>query len=325
MSNSTHDVVVYRLGPVQSIPEADRLDLHKIWDYNCLSQKGLYKEGDLVAYIPPDNIVPDTEEYSWLNGHRRIRAKKLRGCISYGLLMPAPEGSNEGDIVTEQMGIVHYEPIIHAEYKSGPQAPPPEGYHEKYDLDALLRYSRVFEQGEKVWITEKVHGSNFRATFQNDILSVGSHHQWKLDYPEDMFWKALRNTPGLQDWLEEHPGLTVYGEIISCQKAGKYQFTYGNEWGNHTVMLFDIMSESGEYFAHELARGITQDFAWVPTIDCVPFDLKLIEELATGPSLVPGAQHPREGVVVTPVEERRHRSIGRVKLKLVSHAFLELK
>ena len=97
MSNSTHDVVVVKLGPPEVHPNADRLEIHRIFDaYRCVSQKGLYKEGDLVAYIPPDNVVPDTEDFAWLEGKRRIKAKKLRGVISYGLLHPAPLGSVEG-------------------------------------------------------------------------------------------------------------------------------------------------------------------------------------------------------------------------------------
>jgi hypothetical protein len=46
-------------------------------------------------------------------------------------------------------------------------------------------------------------------------------------------------------------------------------------------------------------------------------------ELAEGPSLIPGANHLREGIVVKPVEERFHTAVGRVALKLVSLAYYE--
>jgi RNA ligase (TIGR02306 family) len=331
MSNSTHQVIVYKLGPVQSVPEADRLDLWHIWNYTCLSQKGLHKEGDLVAFIPPDNIVPDTEEYAWLNGHRRIKAKKLRGVISYGLLVSAPEGAIEGEDVAERMGIVHYEPEIHGSggpnqvrYR-GPTAPAPPGISPgDYDVDALMRYSRVLIPGEMVWVTEKIHGSNVSVIHTDGALHVKSHHQWKVDSEGDVFWKAVRNTPGLIDWCEEHPELQVFGEIIPTQRAGGVEFNYGNTWNDHSVILFDI-AQHGEFYSHELARGLAPNLPWVPTIDCVPFDLQAIEAMASGPSLVPGAKHIREGCIVTPVNERTHYSIGRIKLKLVSYKFLELK
>lgn len=55
----------------------------------------------------------------------------------------------------------------------------------------------------------------------------------------------------------------------------------------------------------------------------IPFDFDTICTLAEGPSLVPGANHIREGVVVTPWNERYDEQIGRVKLKWVSAAYLE--
>lgn len=324
MNNSTHDVVVVRLGPPEVHPSADRLEIHRIFDsYRCISQKGLYKEGDLVAYIPPDNIVPDTEEFAWLEGKRRIKAKKLRGVISYGLLHPAPEGSNEGDIVTELMGVTHYEPEIHAGQKfSGPEGPRPPGFYPKYDIEALLRYSSLIEPNEEVWVCEKLDGSNCQVVYVDGQLYVKSRNRWPLDQEGDIFWNAVRNTPNLIDWLEEHPGLTVVGEVVPCAKRGGVKFSYGREWGKPELLVFDI-HQNGEYFSHELARGISQQLPWVPCLGKFPFSVEQIEKLASGKSLL-DPSHIKEGCIVVPVNERNDMRIGRVKLKLVSPDFLEL-
>lgn len=324
MSNSTHDVIVHKLGAPEVHPNADRLDIWRIHDYRVISQKDLYKEGDLVAYIPPDNIVPDTEEWAWLEGKRRIKAKKLRGVISYGLIHPAPEGSKEGDIVTEQMGVTHYEPEIHGGFKfSGPEGPKPEGFYPKYDIDALLRYSKLMIPGEPVWVTEKIHGANVSAVFKDGQLFVKSRNRWPVDEEGDIFWKAVRNTPGLVDWLEEFPGLSIVGEVIPCAKAGGVSFNYGKEWGKPEVVIFDI-HQNGEYYSHELARGIAPNLPWVPFLGKFDFSIEQMEELATGKSLMPNTTHLREGIVICPVEERSDMRLGRVKLKLVSHKYLEL-
>jgi hypothetical protein len=45
--------------------------------------------------------------------------------------------------------------------------------------------------------------------------------------------------------------------------------------------------------------------------------------LAEGPSLIPGAKHYREGIVVKPLEERYDKMVGRVQLKIVSAMCLE--
>ena len=53
------------------------------------------------------------------------------------------------------------------------------------------------------------------------------------------------------------------------------------------------------------------------------FDLDAVLVLAEGNSLVPGANHMREGIVVKPIKERTDPEVGRVCLKVVSNAYLE--
>ncbi len=55
----------------------------------------------------------------------------------------------------------------------------------------------------------------------------------------------------------------------------------------------------------------------------IRFNLKALQEMAEGSSLVEGANHIREGVVVRPQSERLTNEIGRLQLKLISNAYLE--
>lgn len=79
-----------------------------IGDYPIVTKLDQYKPGDKVAYIPIDSIVPDTEQFHFLcpkhegsqitkfevgfvpERYRRIKAKKLRGQYSQGMLMALP-------------------------------------------------------------------------------------------------------------------------------------------------------------------------------------------------------------------------------------------
>lgn len=59
-----------------------------------------------------------------------------------------------------------------------------------------------------------------------------------------------------------------------------------------------------------------------------PFDARMIPHLADGPSLVPGADHPSEGIVIRPLREQFHPDLvaclsGRLQVKAVSDAWLE--
>ena len=104
-------------------PDADRLDLAKILNFQCVIPKDMYKVGDIVVFIQPDNVLPDEP---WAVDFRkyapnRIRAIKLRGSwseglvIDIGLLQSIADSKNikfnvcENEDVTEILNITHYE------------------------------------------------------------------------------------------------------------------------------------------------------------------------------------------------------------------------
>jgi tRNA-binding EMAP/Myf-like protein len=128
VSKRTHQVEVVRV-KLEPHPDADRLEIAKIYGYTCVVGKGDFKDGDLAVYIPPDSVVPQKKEYAFLwkeneypNGivpvkQRRIKARKFRGIMSEGLLVSMPlECTGKpitwlevGDDVAEMMGVTHYE------------------------------------------------------------------------------------------------------------------------------------------------------------------------------------------------------------------------
>jgi len=153
MSNHAVEVVPVVLEPH---PNADVLSIVKVWGYQVCVRTEDWVGVAQGAYIPPDSIVPDTEQFEFLEGHRRIRAKKLRGQWSMGMMVPAPEGSGLGDDVADTLGITHYEPPIKGENQQGVRgtyadaAPSPEGVHPKYDVENIRRYNEVLIPGEEV-------------------------------------------------------------------------------------------------------------------------------------------------------------------------------
>lgn len=104
---------------------ADRLDLITVLGYQCVTQRGLYKAGDIVIYIQPDSILP---EAPWAEDYRkyspkRIKAVKLRGEWSEGIIVSKEVlkdldidclfvESRVGADVSEVLDVRHYEPPI---------------------------------------------------------------------------------------------------------------------------------------------------------------------------------------------------------------------
>ena len=83
MANSTHKVEVTPI-KLEPHPNADTLSIAHIFDgYICVVKTTDWQDGQLGAYIPPDSIVDSSRpEFAFLQGHERIRVKRLRGVVS---------------------------------------------------------------------------------------------------------------------------------------------------------------------------------------------------------------------------------------------------
>ncbi|KKN70876.1 hypothetical protein LCGC14_0426590 [marine sediment metagenome] len=153
----TCDIVEIKLEPH---PNADSLSLVMVGDFQCAVRTEDWKDGDLAVYIPPDSVVPQTKDFEFLGKHLRIKARKLRGEWSVGLLIPSPQGAKIGDDYMDKLGIIHYEPQISGNFTMGGDnvRPPKQGDFPKYDVLNFRKYSELFNDGEEVIVTEKIHG-----------------------------------------------------------------------------------------------------------------------------------------------------------------------
>lgn len=159
---SDHSIEVLELDNMETHPNADRLAITRIHGFTCCIQKDDYKLGDLIAYIPPDSLVKlDRPEFAFLKKpesdktQHRVKVVKLRGVVSQGLVLKAPEGSKVGDDVAELLEIEHYEPVI--SLRGGELASPPSIYVPVYDVENLRRIP-IITEGEEIVALEKLDG-----------------------------------------------------------------------------------------------------------------------------------------------------------------------
>jgi len=189
MAEQTEFLVrVVRIPGVEKHPQADRLEVVNLDGYVCISQSGLWKTGDLAVYVPVDALVPtDRPEFAFLKKdgktHHRVKAVRLRGIFSMGLLVPAPPGFKAGDDVQEALGISKYMPPAEARLEAHNAGVAAARLGKKvgglklpvYGLDAARKYLGFLEWGQDVVITEKIHGTNFKSCYHRGRLWVGSH------------------------------------------------------------------------------------------------------------------------------------------------------
>lgn len=331
---SEYPVTVSKITEINPCENADSLESITIDGYNCVVRKNDFKVGDLAAFVPPDSLVDTTKpEFSFLADGKhqlvRISAKKLRGNISVGLLIHAPQGSVEGDDVAEQLGVEHWNPpepgerCVNGKIFKGECIKGPAGFWPKYDIQNFRKYNRLFTPGEPVYISEKIHGCFSQYVYTEGQMHVRSHHVWKKDSEDCLWWRILRQYPQIEMFCMEHPGYSLKGEIYGQVQNLKYGSTNGQVW----FAAFDIATSTG-YLNPGVFMNMCDNYK-IPRVPVIavdfPYDYDKILEMAKGNSLIPGANNIREGCVVKPQIERVDSRLGRVFLKCISPEYLLLK
>jgi len=163
-------VQVVKVGALSKHPNADRLLITKVFDYPVITAVGELQEGDLAVYVPVESVVPaDDPRWAFLQGHLRIKAKRLRGIFSMGLLIKVVDGMKEGEIVAEQLRITKYEPPIGA-VTGGEAEKCPFDWPKYTDIESIRRWPDVLKEGEEVILTEKIHGTSARYVWKEERL-----------------------------------------------------------------------------------------------------------------------------------------------------------
>ena len=323
MSNHNAFVVPVTL---EKHPNADALSLVKVGGFNVVVRTEEWKDKTKGIYIEPDTLVnTKIPEFLFLDGHERIRVRKFRGVISQGLLIHAPDEANIGDDFWERLDLKHYEPQIDLNME-GSMASPPAGIHiPVYDVENLKKYPDGFIPGETVWVTAKIHGTSCRAVYWNDQFHVGSRSTWKKEDEKNLYWKAIKQHPGIEAFCRKYPGLVVYGEVYGHRV---HNLDYGYTNGMVAFAMFDLYSVfDGRYFPLDVAHEMVYDYdvPWVYSFGKKSFNLEYLKEFVEQDDpIAMEMNHTKqvmEGLVIRPVEERFNPEFGRVILKLISNGY----
>lgn len=318
-----------RIDRVSSHPNADKLELAIVGGWQCCIQKGKYKSGDLITYIPPDSILPvelaNNLGVAKFLSDGRIVPVRLRGEPSFGLVID-PVGT-EGDNVAVQLGISKYQPPFDARDKD---AMPSNPYFSTYtDIENMRNFPSAFQDGEEVVVLEKIHGKCGRLGFIRHDEGIWQ----RLAGGKSVQRKQVEGSAYWYPWSLAQINF-MNGAIMGANKVNNQIINFGEIYGTQKKMrygipgqfgfrLFDIMTD-GIYWNWDKIEEITKECSveTAPVLYRGPFNLAKIVELSKGNSTIPGADHIREGVVVRPVVERLNEKIGRLILKYVSDDYL---
>ena len=360
---------VLQIDEVYNHPNADRLTINQVKGYRCISAKlengdWRYNKGDYIVYIPEAAVLPEwllkrmdfwKDGKGTLNGSRgdRVKAIKLRDVVSQGILFPITNEdgnlyleTNDSSVevsfnqdVSEFLGIKKYEPPIPSNMSG--EVWNAYGLTLKYDVENIQKYPDVFFEGERVVVTEKLHGTfcSYGVAGEHEIITAKGLSSrglaFKLNeknFTKNLYMQTLKRSEDqdgntildrLRMYIKENnisENIYILGEIYG---RGVQDLNYGEM--TPVFRMFDVYvgePENGRYmsFAEKetFAKKIKVDT--VPVLYSGSFSMEKMTELRDGKDY--SGSNIREGIVVYPLEERRDDMLGRVQLKFVSPDYL---
>lgn len=301
------------IADIQPHSNADKLELAKVLGYTCIVEKGKYKINDAVVLIQPDTVLPN-ELWSEVFRKRssRVRALKLRGVWSFGIVMPLSTWFNDnipaaGDEVSDLIGITKYE------------APTPQQLDAKGHLPYGLgctneeRWQNIenLPFGEAIDVTHKVDGSSGTFYCRKDRDNTG---EWTTGIcsrtlelkPEcSNNYTRINNKYNILNRLLEYckahdVSLALRGEIFGNGIQGHAANPHAKlplDFAAFSVYNFDTLQYENlgsEHYVYKLCSKIE-----IPTTDIIETTIltpELIKRYAEGMTEIGGK--PFEGVVI---------------------------
>ncbi|MFC8277008.1 RNA ligase (ATP) [Streptomyces sp. NPDC057271] len=338
---------------VHAHPNADALELAQVGLYRAVVAKGAYRSGDVAVYIPEQAVLPTAlVDELGLTGRLagkasdRVKAVRLRGELSQGIVcrpkaladVDLAAAAAEGTDFAELLGITKWVPPIPPTMSGDVEVAP--DLLPWVDIENLQRYPDIFEPGEPVVLTEKLHGTACLTTYsagdgrvQVSSKGFGAKGLALQEDPRNLYWRAVHGhgVPAVAARLAARLGARRVGLFGEVYGAGVQDLGYGANARGEQVgyAVFDVSAEiDGQVRWLDPAEVLEAgELPLVPRLYTGPYDLDVVVGLASGRETVSGRDlHLREGVVIRPVTERYSPVVGgRAIAKAVSPAYLTRK
>lgn len=330
-------------------PNADRLDIITVLGWQVIAGKGQYQVGDTCIYFPIDSLLPEALEDLIFAGSKlrlnksRVKTIRLRGALSQGLAVkPETIGLNArelriGEDLTEVLGVQRWMPPRRSvKGLSGPAKKlirrlENPNFHVYEKFPRIQNVPGLFTEDDVVVVSEKIHGSNFRAgwvkfypqTWWQKIKKfIGLAPEWEFVYGSHRVQYCYRKYNGYYkqniylEMVEKYDlrnripkGIVIYGEVYGDGIQKDYLYGCGPD--ERKLMMFDAKVD-GQYipfmamFNYADAIGLEVP----PTLYAGTFNETMVAEYVSGPSQL-GPQMIREGIVIREIEKGNARRIAK--------------
>lgn len=344
-----------KLASIQTISElnpiegADRIECATVLGWKVVVGKGEFNVGDKVVYLEIDSVVPDKPEFAVLKSRGfRVKTCRLRKQISQGIcfstsILPPESPADIGKDVTEQLGVIKYEPYVPAQLVGKIKGAFPSWLH-KTDEIRIQSVPKVLERhrDKKFWVTEKMdgtsmtvylnameHGGEFGVCSRNlDLKEEGETAYWKYAresrLEETMRAISARGDLGLLNFA-------LQGELIGPGIQGN---RYGLDEVEFRVFnVYDVMkgayvdlnviqrTPETSFFYEFLEEWGLMQVPIVATGYTLPSTVDALVEYSKAKSVL-NPMIWREGVVVRSQQEAYDEELHRLSFKVLNPEYL---
>lgn len=294
-----------RIREIQPIPGADLIVLAKVDGWQSVIKKDEYIVGDLVTYCEVDSLLPVKPEYEFLRKSSykkfvdgaegfRLKSMKLRKVLSQGLILPYVSGTNEGDEVTELLGITKYEPAP-TSFSGDALGAFPSHLVTKTDEERVQNINLQDYENKEVYISEKLDGTSVTFYANDGHFGVCSRNL-ELKPGDNIYWHVAKEL-NLESILSEFGNIAVQGEIIGPGIQKNYYKILKPEF--YVFNIFDLTTQK-RFSLGEMSLFCTSNgLKLVPVINIVEIlnmDRQYYLDMADNKSVI-GCKPDREGLV----------------------------
>jgi len=294
---------------IEDHPNADSLELAHILGYQCVIPINTYKPGDKIIYIQPDSVLPKDEPWAeplLKYAKTRVKAMKLRGEWSEGIVLSVNKDYEVGTDVTEELKITHYTRPQRGNQIQGYLGGLPHSIP-KTDETRWENIVRKIKFGETVDVSLKVDGQSWSAYYKLDnkefgVLGRRLKFDENVENPYTAQIKRYDIKTKLIKYCEEHQvSLCIRGESYGQGIQNMKYNPYSKKEKGLAIFSVYIMNEhryAGKNDPHYFVNVCKA--IGLPYVEIVEEDVELTQELidkySTGLKKLNGDYF--EGVVV---------------------------
>lgn len=336
---------IQRVWKIEPIEGADKIELAHVLGWQCVVNKGQFKEMDLGVYFEVDSFLPIVPEFEFLRASSykktdimgegfRLRTMKFRGQISQGLLLPVNtfpmilSDMELGTDVTELLGVKKWE--IEERITTGGTVIGTLPYDIPHTDETRVQAEPELIQefaGLEYYISTKMDGSSHSVGIDENGFHVTGHNYEYKDDGESSFYELVK-TIGLKEKMEAFMSennlstFTIQGELCGPGvQSNRLKLTKA-EWYVFTVR------ENGERIGLERMLEICKKLG-LKNVPIEEVGTNLPDKYPTVEALLERADgdYPnggkKEGIVIRPTEPIFCKLISSpLSMKVVSNKYL---